>query len=75
LQYLVEYEVSHLGKKHTGNVLVPGKRVPKVGDIANLRIEDEMMPARVDRVEMGMGSYGIQHLKIICSTRETDQSC
>ncbi len=72
MKYIAEYAVSHLGNRRTGNVVLPGESVPKVGDIFDVRIEGYKIPVRIDSV-VGLRKelYGIQHASVVCSPYRT----
>jgi hypothetical protein len=68
MKYIAEYIVTHLGNKHSGTVVLRDERIPKVGDVLDLRIAGHPMPVQIESVNLRKEMYGVQHASLVCST-------
>jgi hypothetical protein len=68
MKYLADYVVSHRGNKHSGCIVLPTERTPRVGDVLDVRIAGNPVPIQIDSVNLRKEMYGIQHASLVCST-------
>jgi len=68
MKYLADYVVSHQGTQHSGCVVLPAERAPRVGDVLDVRIAGNPIPIQIDSVNLRKEMYGIQHASLVCST-------
>jgi hypothetical protein len=68
MSYIANYVVTHLGKKHSGYVVVRGESTPKIGDVLDVRLAGHPLPIRIDSVNLREEIYGIQHASLVCCT-------
>jgi hypothetical protein len=68
MKYLADYVVSHQGNQHSGCVVLPAERAPRVGDVLDVRIAGNPIPIQIESVNLRKEMYGIQHASLVCST-------